>query len=78
MKAKDIIYLLDNSADAETIALEIVSCETLHNELSAAYNCIEQAYIGPNEDDCIAIIIRELWDIAYTYGYYDGCTESED
>lgn len=78
MDIADIVALLDNSQDAETIALEIVSHETLCTELEFANDVISYDADCETANDCIAIIIRELWDIAYSHGYYDGKTEVED
>lgn len=74
MNTRDIVELLDNSQDAETIALEIVSNETLNNAVTDLVNDEGWASI----DDDMSIIIRELWDIAYSHGYYDGKTEAEE
>lgn len=78
MDIKTIVDLLDNSKDAETIALEIVSHETLHEQVSLLW---EEVGYNPNiasDGFTLATIIRELWDIAYNHGYYDGKTEAEE
>lgn len=71
MQVKDIVSLLDNSQDAETIALEIVSHETLHK----AIKYFAHGVVGT---EAASIVIRELWDIAYSYGYQDGKAEAEE
>lgn len=75
MIISDIVELLDSSQDAETIALEIVSNEALNSELGY----VTALYLGMNGDySGIGTIIRELWDIAYSHGYYDGKIEAEE
>ena len=78
MNTRNIVELLDNSQDAETIALEIVLHETLHDQISLLW---EEVGYNPNiasDSFTLATIIRELWDIAYNHGYYDGKTEAEE
>lgn len=74
MGVTEIIELLDNSQDAETIALEVVS----HENLNDAITDLIHGEGWANVDDDMTIIIRELWDIAYNHGYYDGKTEAEE
>lgn len=74
MNAQDIICLLDYSPDAETIALEIVSHETLN----LAIDDLLHQHGWATYEDLIGATIRELWDIAYSYGYYDGQTETNE
>ena len=74
----EITNLLDNSADAETIALEIVSCDPLHGELSCARNVFSEIWVEEDANETLATIVRELWDIAYNYGYHDGKAEVEE
>ena len=73
----EIIEMLDNSQDAETIALEITSNEKLN---TALYLIADYAgpYCDPDLPTYMPTIIRELWDIAYSHGYYDGKTEAEE
>lgn len=71
MNIKDF---LDNSQDAETISLEIVS----HPALYAVVNELCDMWDSELGQEMIATIIRELWDIAYSHGYYDGKTEAEE
>lgn len=78
MYVADIVALLDESQDAETIALEIVSHDPLCTELEFVSDVISYDADCKTADDCIAIIIRELWDIAYSHGYYDGKVEAEE
>lgn len=73
MDIRGIVELLDNSQDAETIALEIVSHEILDIAITDLVYCEGWASV----DDDIGFIIRELWDIAYSHGYYDGKIEAE-
>lgn len=76
MEIKYIVELLDNSQDAETIALEIDTHSTLNN---AVTNLIRGCgYNWESVKDYMGIIIRELWDIAYSHGYYDGKVEAEE
>lgn len=74
MDIRSIVELLDNSQDAQTIALEIVS----HEILDIAITDLVYGEGWASVDDDIGIIIRELWDIAYSHGYYDGKTEAEE
>lgn len=74
MGVAEIIELLDNSQDAETIALEIVS----HTNLNDAITDLIHGEGWSSVDDDMTTIIRELWDIAYSHGYYDGKVEAEE
>lgn len=76
MDTKTIIALLDNSQDAETIALEVNTNPTLNDAITNLIrNC---GYNWLSIKDDMGTIIRELWDIAYSHGYYDGKTEAEE
>lgn len=77
MDIAEIIELLDDSEDAETIALEIVSHETLWEEISLLWDDLASPNVA-SDADTLSTIIRELWDIAYSHGYYDGKTEAEE
>ena len=74
MDTKTIIELLDNSQDAETIALEIVSHENLNDAITDLIH--GEGWLSVDDD--MTLIIRELWDIAYSHGYYDGKIEAEE
>lgn len=74
MNAQDIVLLLNDSQDAETIALEITSHPSLYDIISVLANEWD-AELG---QEMIATLIRELWDIAYSHGYYDGQTEAKE
>lgn len=74
MGVTEIIELLDNSQDAETIALEICTHPTLNDAITDLVYGEGWASV----DDDMTAIIRELWDIAYNHGYYDGKTEAEE
>ena len=78
MDVKEIITLLDNSQDAETIAIEIVSHETLLFDLTSARGGLRYIFTHDAADMCLGQLIRELWDIAYSYGYQDGKAEAEE
>lgn len=79
MQVSEIVELLGNSQDAETIALEIVSCETLHDSLDTALSAITtDMYDWGIAESYIHDIVRNLWDIAYSHGYYDGRMEESE
>lgn len=76
MEIKHIVELLDNSQDAETIALEVNTHPTLNDAIKNLIRDCSYNYLSVKDN--MGIIIRELWDIAYNYGYYDGKTEVEE
>lgn len=74
MNIQDIICLLDYSQDARTIALEIVAHPALC-DIVDELNYMWDTELG---QEMLTTLIRELWDIAYSYGYYDGQTEASE
>lgn len=74
MNAQDIVSLLNGSQDAESIAFEITSHPSLYDAISVLANEWD-ADLG---QELIYTLIRELWDIAYSHGYYDGQTETNE
>lgn len=74
MEIRHIAALLDNSQDAETIALEVYNNATLSSILDE----LNHDWDAPMGQENIGLLIRELWDIAYNHGYYDGKTEAEE
>lgn len=83
MEIKDIVALLDNSQDAETIALEIVSHEALSKcfcywDRAKTTLCVPNYVMEWPNVNPLGVLIRELWDVAYNYGYADGFAEAEE
>lgn len=76
MEIKHIVELLDNSQDAETIALEINTHPTLNDTITNLIRGCGYNWLSVKDD--MSTIIRELWDIAYSHGYYDGKVEAEE